>query len=128
MKSQTTLAAQQYRLQEWANMIRECNARPENMTVIEWCNQHAITKCDYYYRMKVVRKACLDAMPIESQQNAIVPVSTQLINQKVKPLPVSNGRENSSIELITNGITLHVTEETSAAFLAKVLGVIAHVE
>lgn len=109
-------------------MVRECNARPENMTVTEWCNQHAITKCDYYYRMKAVRKACLDAMPKETKQNAIVPVPTELMAQKEKPLKAPNNWENSTIELIANGITLHVTEQTSSALLAKVLGVIAHVE
>lgn len=128
MKSQTTLVAKQYRIQEWANMIRECNTRPENMTVSDWCEQHAITKCDYYYRMRAVRKACLEAMPIQSEKNVIVPVPSDLMTQNEESLSLSNSAESSVIELITNGITLHVTEQTSSALLAKVLGVIAHVE
>ena len=59
MKSQTSMIARNVRLKEWAQMIQECNSRPSSMTVGEWCAQHNITKCDYYYRMKVVRKACM---------------------------------------------------------------------
>ena len=47
--SKTSLVARQYRLREWASMIRECNQRPVGMSVDEWCNSHSITKANYYY-------------------------------------------------------------------------------
>lgn len=61
--SKTSLVARQCRLREWAAMIRECNQRPDGMSIDEWCNSHSITKANYYYWMKQVRKACLDAIP-----------------------------------------------------------------
>ena len=40
MSSITTTVARQYRLQEWASQIRECQRRPQNLTVKDWCIQH----------------------------------------------------------------------------------------
>ncbi len=50
MSSQTSLIARNVRLQEWADMIHECNNRPDDMTVTEWYSEHGISKCNYYYR------------------------------------------------------------------------------
>lgn len=131
MNSQTSLAARQYRLQEWAGMVRECNSRPEGMTVNDWCDQHSVTKADYYYRMKVVRKACLDAIPSQAVDHAIVPVPMELMISKTQALQGGQTevpQTGSSIELNAHGIILRVTDQTSLDLLANVLGVIAHVE
>lgn len=37
MKSQTSIVSRNYRLKEWAQMIRDCNNRPAGMSVDEWC-------------------------------------------------------------------------------------------
>ena len=54
-----TKVAVQYRLQEWTKQIKDCNNRPQGMTVNEWCTNHGVTKANYYYRLKQVRKAYL---------------------------------------------------------------------
>ena len=36
MKSQTSLAARNCRLQEWSKMVHSCNNRPIGMSVNEW--------------------------------------------------------------------------------------------
>ena len=60
MKSQTSLVAQQVRLSEWAEQIRECQNRPKGMKVDEWCSQQGITKANYYWRLRRVREAFLE--------------------------------------------------------------------
>ena len=55
MKSQTSLAARNCRLQEWSQMVHSCNNRPIGMSVDEWCREHSITTANYYYRMTQVR-------------------------------------------------------------------------
>ena len=62
MSSETTLVAVQYRLQEWAAQVRECQNRPAGMRVIDWCASHGITKANYYYRLRRVREACLESL------------------------------------------------------------------
>ena len=60
MSSQTSLVAEQGRLQQWAAQIQDCKNRPADMKVETWCSEHGITKANYYYRLKRVRKACLE--------------------------------------------------------------------
>ena len=79
MSSQTSLIARNVRLQEWADMIHECNNRPDDMTVTQWYSEHGISKCNYYYRLAAVRKACLDKLSLEVKQ-AVVPVPATLLN------------------------------------------------
>ena len=59
MATQTSLVAQQVRLKQWAEQIKECQNRPEGMDVKTWCTQNNITKANYYYRLRRVREACL---------------------------------------------------------------------
>lgn len=61
MSSQTSLAAEQVRLRQWAVQIQECQSRPADMKVETWCSEHGITKANYYYHLRRVRKACLEA-------------------------------------------------------------------
>ena len=43
MSSETTMMAEQYRLREWADQIRDCQSRPSGMSVVSWCACHGIT-------------------------------------------------------------------------------------
>lgn len=63
MTTQTSLVAGQVRLRQWAEQIRDCQNRPEGLDVETWCSQNHITKSNYYYRLRRVRKACLDQIP-----------------------------------------------------------------
>lgn len=56
MSSQTSLVADQVRLRQWAAQIQECQSRPADMKVETWCSEHGITKANYYYRLRRVRK------------------------------------------------------------------------
>lgn len=59
MKSQTSLVAQQTRLREWAEQIKECSNRPYGMTVAEWCLASGLTRANYYWRLRKVREVLL---------------------------------------------------------------------
>ena len=52
MSSQTSLVAEQVRLQQWAAQIQDCKNRPADMKVETWCSEHGITKANYYYRLE----------------------------------------------------------------------------
>lgn len=74
MNSRTSKITRDIRLQEWARMIQECKARPAEMTIGEWCVQHSITKCDYYYSMRAMWKVSIEEVSTEVVQHAIGPV------------------------------------------------------
>lgn len=93
MVSETSLAAQQCRLREWAEQIRDCQNRAEGMSVIEWCSRNGITKANYYYRLRCVRAACLEQFPEETAGRQVIPVPSGFLytkfRKKVKPMKVS---------------------------------------
>ena len=129
IKTQTSIVARRYRLQEWEQMLQECNNRPVGMSVSEWCQMNSITTANYYYRMAQVRKACLDSFPEEGAEQSIVPVPMNLVasdNYSLKETPQIC--EESFIDVSSHGISFRITEKTSDSLIAKVLGVLAHVE
>ena len=62
MSSQTSSVAQQVRIQQWADLIEDCQNRPSEMTLDTWCLLLGINKATYYYRLRKVRQACLNIM------------------------------------------------------------------
>ena len=122
MKQETSIVARNYRLQEWALMIQECNNRPEGMTITQWCSEHNIKPANYYYRLNEVRKACLDTLPAEVMQQQIVPVSRELLEKQA----MASDCSKNGLEVSVNGISIHVTETTSPELLKMVLGVVSN--
>ena len=59
MATQTSLVAQQVRIRQWAEQIRNCQNRPKGMDVETWCTQNNLTKANYYYPLKRVRQMYL---------------------------------------------------------------------
>ena len=121
MKSETSIVARQYRLQEWADLVRDCNNRPDKMTIKQWCDHHSISTANYYYRLTEVRKACLESNHISFNQN-VVPVPATLLSD------VSDSSQTAEIELSVNEICIRLTKNTSAELLKMVLEVASHVK
>lgn len=70
----TSKVAQQYRLNQWIQRIREC--RSSGQTVAVWCAEHNIRLSSYFYWLKRVRQAACEALPsLNIESNKIVPVS-----------------------------------------------------
>ena len=122
MSSETSMVAAQYRLQEWAAQIRECQGRPAGMSVASWCACHGITKADYYYRLRRVRESCLENSLGGVPQ--IVPVAQEILQQDKKDSNVPQ----AGLDISIKGFSVHVTESTSMPLLAAVLGVIRNAE
>ena len=122
MSSQTSLVARQCRLQAWAMQIKDCQNRPEDMTVDEWCIQNNITKANYYYRLKCVRQACLDSM--ES-----TPAFVELPVQEVNTLNESTTSSTAAAVIrIGNGLTIELQENASAEFIKRLIGACAYAQ
>ncbi|MFA9466974.1 MAG: IS66 family insertion sequence element accessory protein TnpB [Velocimicrobium sp.] len=122
MNSTTSVVARQYRIQEWADQIRECQNRSAGMSVKEWCNQHALTSANYYYRLREVRKACLDNISYDAIPQSIVPIPTELIHHHSQAISVPE------LKVSVNDICIHVTNETSPELLKMVLQVATDVK
>ena len=122
MSSQTSLVAEQCRIQSWALQIKDCQNRPKDMTVDEWCLQNNITKANYYYRLKCVRQACLDSM--ES-----TPAFVELPVPETDP--ANNPAATSDVVAIirgAGGLCIELHENASADFLRKLIGACDHAQ
>ncbi|MDD3363200.1 MAG: IS66 family insertion sequence element accessory protein TnpB [Hespellia sp.] len=118
MRSVTSSVARNYRLQEWATQIRECQNRIPGTSVKEWCEQHELNVANYYYRLREVRKACLQNISEEPIAQSIVPVPSNLITS----------RTSSAVEITIGKLQIAVSDATSPELLKMVLQVAADVK
>lgn len=122
MKSQTSLVASQVRMQQWADQIRNCQNRPEDMDVATWCNQNGITKANYYYRLRRVREACLAT--VQESKPSFVELPTPTVQK-------AEDERTASIAAILhspNGFTLEISNHASAEFIRSVIGAMSYAE
>lgn len=121
MKSHTSLVAQQTRLSEWAELIRDCQNRPQGMKIDEWCQLHDITKASYYWRLRIVREAYLETT---DHTQAFVEVPSSAI------YPVNTTSEHKIAAVIRSGnnLTLEITDQASASFLNTLLEVMRNAQ
>ena len=123
MSSETSIVAADFRLQEWAAQIRECQSRPAGMSIVGWCACHGITKANYYYRLRRVREACLKNIQGEMPVQQMVPVQPSLLQQG------QEGRNTQpGLDISVKGLSIHVTESTSMSLLTEVLKAVQHAE
>ena len=124
MSSEITMVAEQCCLQEWAAQIRDCQSRPAGMSVSEWCACHGIKKANYYYRLRRVRKACLENFSEEIPLRQIVPVKAGFLQSDEK-----NGSiMQTGLDISIKGFSIHVTESTSMILLESVLKAVRHAQ
>ncbi len=118
MKSQTSLIAQQIRLSEWAEQIKERQNRAQGMKIDKWCRLHGITKANYYWRLLRVREAFLETaeiaptfveLPAPTAEDSVATVTTE---QKI--VAILKGK---------NQLTLEITDQASSTLLNALLGV-----
>ena len=123
MSSQTSLVAEQVRLRQWAAQIQECQSRPADMKVETWCSEHGITKANYYYRLRRVRKACLEAYnPEPAFVELPVPTakkSSSADSHVVKPAAILRN---------SRGLTLEIYNHASMDIIRGSMEVLLHAE
>ena len=125
MNTQTSLVAEQIRLQQWADQIRDCQNRPSDMKVDVWCQEHGITKANYYYRLRRVREACLELCePSPSFVELTVPTT-----ENMPPMKGSHTHSSVAATLhAESGITIDLYHDASPEFLRNLIGVASHAE
>jgi len=123
MNTQTSLVAEQIRLQQWADQIRDCQNRPSDMKVDAWCQEHGITKANYYYRLRRVRKTCLELCePSPSFVELTAPTES---------MPMKGSHTHSSVAAALHtesGITIDLYHNASPEFLRNLIGAVSHAE
>ena len=93
------------------------------MKVETWCSEHGITKANYYYRLRRVRKACLKACnPEPAFVELPVPASETISSADfldVKPAAVLRN---------SRGLTLEIYNHASTDVIRGTMEVLLHAE
>jgi hypothetical protein len=116
----TNLVATQYKLRQWADVVRECRA--SGMKVREWCALNGISKTNYYYRLRCVREAAL----LYEDRPEIVEIPQAINCSEVVVKNEKNDYGGLSISL-GNSI-INVDTGTPPQVLTMVLEVMGHVK
>lgn len=130
MKSRESMVAKQVRLKQWAKQVQSCNNRPTGMTVDEWCIQNNITKANYYWRMKQVRIACLNAVEQSGCDFVELPIPVKTTNEisVINPGKAIDRIPSAATIRTGNGLSIELSETASAEFIQKLLGALAYVK
>ena len=123
MKSQTSLVAQNTRLNEWAQQIRDCQNRPAGIKVDDWCHEHGITKAAYYWRRRKVREALLGIADYDAP--------TEFVELQQSDHLVGNTVSSPQIIAVLKGqnkLTLEITDQISEPLLTSLLGAMIHAQ
>lgn len=113
----TREVTQQYRLNQWMEIIREC--RSSGQTVSSWCSNHNIKETSYYYWLKRIRVAACESLPaISTPKQEIVPVN-------IPSPPLESGFQvqepTSAIIVHFGSVTLELHNSASAALIENTL-------
>lgn len=123
MNTQTSLVAEQVRLQQWAEQIKDCQNRPADMKVDVWCAQHGLTKANYYYRLRRVREACLTACENVGSSFVELPQSVGALHDTTRTVPATaailHGPGDVKIEILNNA---------SSEFIRNIIGAFAYAQ
>ena len=122
MITETSLVAEQVRLRQWAAQIQECQNRPSDMKVETWCREHGITKANYYYRLRRVRKACLEVCSSE-------PVFVEL-SQTAESESEEKSDDLRPAVILRNpqGMMLEIYNHASDSIVQRIMEVLSHAE
>ena len=113
---QVTKTKNQFRAEQWAGIIQECQA--SNQTVTAWCEEHDVGIKAYYYWLRKLRLAAIQ----KANPTALVEVSKQepAVFKKLEvTTPVPN--THAAVIIRLNGATVEITEGTSQQTIQAVL-------
>ena len=106
--------------------MRDCKNRPRGMDVETWCAQNNITKANYYYRLRRVRKACLDQLQTEQSDFIELPMPSE------KNISADTENVSDSIPAIRiktkEGVSFEVFSNVSTEVLKYLIEVVIHAE
>ena len=96
------------------------------MDVETWCAQNNITKANYYYRLRRVRKACLDQLQREKSDFIELPMTSE------KNISADTENVSDSVPAIRiktkEGVSFEVFSNVSTEVLKYLIEVVIHAE
>lgn len=113
-----------YRLRQWAEAIS--NRNQSGLTISEWCEKNGVSKYQYYYRLRAVRKAAAAQLePANTDSHPIFALldPTACQGQSAPHDTVSETSISSKVNVCIrlNGAEILIADPVSGDLLNKVI-------
>ena len=120
------------RYQQWFAEVQEYNARPEGMSVKEWCSLKGIKPPTFYDHLRKVQEVYVDELQQSQVSQILVPNQPQLPAQSFvelpAPVPTPKPVTHGVASIICGNSRIEISEDISEAFLLKLIGAISHAQ
>ena len=111
----------EYRIEQWANMVRQC--RESGLSNREFCRLNNISEKTYYYRLRKLRKKAVEIGKTESTSAAACTSICKIDLTDELPCEAEPGR----IRIQYHGAEIDVTREASPDTLKMILCILKEI-
>ena len=117
------------RLNNWKQIVEECNRRPQGVTVKQWLSDNGINEKVYYYWLRRVRQAAYDQMKSEQTGELTVVPNNKVSYAEITLTGNTSSRTlNVPAAVISAGsISIDISEQASEEFLIRLMRAMKHV-
>ena len=116
---EVTCAKNKFRMDQWAELIRQCQA--SGMNVNDWCAANGVTHDAYYYWLRKLRKVAMEQTGLARIPNGSLPVTFKKL-EVTTPVSVTQAavivRLLSATLEVQNGVSRQTVEAVLLALKA----------
>lgn len=114
----------------WLNIVNQCQAKPDNISVKQWLADNGIKEKAYYYWLRKFRKEEYTQMQVPATvQTAEVSFAEIPVPVEAKPSSTSTGlcKTIAPVAIIKgNGLTIELSNDISDSLLSRLLLEVTH--
>ena len=118
------------RMQNWKNIISECQARPEGQTAKQWMDEHNICEQTYYVWQRRIRQAVYDDITTPHSNLPVVSSKAEVtfaeIPLQMNPVSEEKGDASAVAVLKTNTYVIEINGNISDRVLHIILQEVSH--
>lgn len=116
----------------WLDIIQQCQQRPANITIKQWCCDHGIHEKSYYYWQRKLRKEAAKQMAVPTPVSPQAPVTFAEV-PFTYVTSSSETSETGSMQTIQptavfqcRHLTIAVTNDISDLLLSRIIQEVSH--
>ncbi len=116
----------------WLTIIKQCQERPEGVTVKQWLSDNGVKEKAYYYWLRKFRKEAyeqMQPMAAKDRTGTDITFAEMTIPAKIVPdctaLPAESC-DNPVAVIRYNRLTISISGDISDGLLSRILGEVSH--
>lgn len=117
------------RLEQWKEIVRKCQARPEGQTAAAWLEENGIHNKQYYYWLRQIRRETYEeikekTLPAASQNTRVTFAEVPLPNNPVPADGMSGFHADAVIRF--DSATVAVSNSISPELFGRIVEAVSH--